>query len=129
MRLAFALGLFMLAFVSAIPARADFAVIEFNSGYCRVWTGSGPLGVGCTASPLGKQPIWRCIARSPTIAAIIGGESHSPRLLSPLKARSPKDRGFSCKHKGALSVLPYVVLSPVLWIATGFQRQSLVRTI
>jgi hypothetical protein len=38
MRLTFALGLLVLALVSAIPARADFAVIAFNSGYCRVWT-------------------------------------------------------------------------------------------
>jgi len=38
MRLAFAVGLLVLGFVAATPARADFAVITFNSGYCRVWT-------------------------------------------------------------------------------------------
>jgi hypothetical protein len=37
-RLAFVLGLLALGFVSTTPARADFAVIEFNSGYCRIWT-------------------------------------------------------------------------------------------
>ena len=35
-RLAFALG--VLALGAVTPARADFAVVEFNSGYCRVWT-------------------------------------------------------------------------------------------
>ena len=38
MRLAFAVGLLVLGFVAATPARADFAVITFNSGYCCVWT-------------------------------------------------------------------------------------------
>ena len=38
MRLAFAIGLLVLGFTAATPARADFAVVTFNSGYCRVWT-------------------------------------------------------------------------------------------
>jgi hypothetical protein len=37
-RLAFAVGFLALGFAGATPARADFAVIAFNSGYCRVWT-------------------------------------------------------------------------------------------
>ena len=37
MRLSFAIGLLALAFTAAIPARADFAVVEFRSGYCRIW--------------------------------------------------------------------------------------------
>ena len=37
-RLAFAVGLLAFGFTAASPARADFAVVEFNSGYCRVWT-------------------------------------------------------------------------------------------
>jgi hypothetical protein len=43
-RLAFAIGLLILGLTAAIPARADFAVIAFNSGYCRVWadTAFGP---------------------------------------------------------------------------------------
>src|SRR6516162_2368933 len=35
-RLAFAIGLLALG-TAAIPARADFAVVEFRSGYCRIW--------------------------------------------------------------------------------------------
>jgi len=37
-RLALAIGFVVLGFSAASPARADFAVVEFNSGYCRVWT-------------------------------------------------------------------------------------------
>jgi hypothetical protein len=38
MRLAFAIGLLAVGFTAATPARADFAVVEFSSGYCRIWT-------------------------------------------------------------------------------------------
>jgi hypothetical protein len=43
-KLAFAIGLLALGFSAASPARADFAVIKFKSGYCRVWshTAAGP---------------------------------------------------------------------------------------
>ena len=37
-RLAFAIGLLVLGLGAASPASADFAVIKFNSGYCRIWT-------------------------------------------------------------------------------------------
>ena len=36
--LAFALGVLTLSLYVAPPAFADFAVIRFNSGYCRIWT-------------------------------------------------------------------------------------------
>ena len=37
-RLAFALGILTVSLCVAPPALADFAVIHFNSGYCRIWT-------------------------------------------------------------------------------------------
>ena len=37
-RLALALGILTVSFWVAPPAFADFAVIHFNSGYCRIWT-------------------------------------------------------------------------------------------
>ena len=37
-RLALALGILTSSFILATQARADFAVVQFNSGYCRVWT-------------------------------------------------------------------------------------------
>jgi len=38
-RIAFAIGVLALGFAASAPARADFAVVKFNSsGWCRVWT-------------------------------------------------------------------------------------------
>jgi len=37
-RLAFALGILTVSFCVAPPALADFAVIRFNSSFCRIWT-------------------------------------------------------------------------------------------
>jgi len=47
-RFAFAIGLLALSFSASSPASADFAVVKFNSGYCRVWTGTaaGPQDGG-----------------------------------------------------------------------------------
>jgi hypothetical protein len=39
-RFVFAVGLLALGFSASTPASADFAVVKFNSGYCRVWTGT-----------------------------------------------------------------------------------------
>ncbi|HEY1745168.1 MAG TPA: hypothetical protein VGG11_00165 [Xanthobacteraceae bacterium] len=36
-QLAFALGLLTLSATAATQAHADFAVVRFHSGYCRVW--------------------------------------------------------------------------------------------
>lgn len=39
--LGFAIGLLMLGFAAATPAQADFAVVQFGSGYCQIWWDSG----------------------------------------------------------------------------------------
>ena len=36
-RLAFAIGVLALGFAATAPAHADFAIVKFNSGYCRIW--------------------------------------------------------------------------------------------
>ena len=36
-RLAFAVGVVALSFAASVPARADFAVVKFELGYCRIW--------------------------------------------------------------------------------------------
>lgn len=36
-QLAFAVGLLAVGFVAATPARADYAVVQFGDGYCRIW--------------------------------------------------------------------------------------------
>jgi len=42
-RLILVVGLLVLGLGAATQARADFAVVKFNSGYCRVWTAT-PAG-------------------------------------------------------------------------------------
>jgi hypothetical protein len=47
-RLVFAAGVLALGFAAATPARADFAVVKFELGFCRIWwdTGAKPWGSG-----------------------------------------------------------------------------------
>jgi hypothetical protein len=49
-RLVFAVGVLALGFAASTPARADFAVVKFELGFCRIWwdTGSKPWGAGWT---------------------------------------------------------------------------------
>jgi hypothetical protein len=49
-RLAFAVGVLALGFAAATPARADFAVVKFEFGFCRIWweTSATPWGSGYT---------------------------------------------------------------------------------
>jgi hypothetical protein len=49
-RLAFAVGVLALGFAASTPARADFAVVKFELGFCRIWwdTGAKPWGAGWT---------------------------------------------------------------------------------
>ena len=37
-RLAFVIGALALSFMASVPAHADYAIVVFNSGYCRIWT-------------------------------------------------------------------------------------------
>jgi hypothetical protein len=43
-RIAFAVTLLALGFGASVPAEADYAVVKFGSGFCRVWdyTAAGP---------------------------------------------------------------------------------------
>jgi hypothetical protein len=49
-RLVFAVGVLALGFAASTPARADFAVVKFELGFCRIWwnTGMKPWGAGWT---------------------------------------------------------------------------------
>lgn len=49
-RLAFAIGILALGVSASTAARADYAVVMFKDGYCRVWQNSG-------ATP--TQPGWK----------------------------------------------------------------------
>lgn len=52
-RLALAAGLVSLGFAAATPALADFAIVQFGDGACKIWWDSG-------ANPWGAD--WRKIA-------------------------------------------------------------------
>jgi hypothetical protein len=47
-RVAFVAGVLALGFAASTPARADFAVVKFETGYCRIWwdSGANPPGTG-----------------------------------------------------------------------------------
>jgi hypothetical protein len=55
-RVAFAIGVLALGFAASSPARADFAVVKFEDGYCRIWWDS-------SATPWGDN--WQKIAMAP----------------------------------------------------------------
>jgi len=57
-RLAFAIGLVAIA-VAATPAKADFALVRFDDGWCRIWWDSAgtPWGAGWTKITI-RMPDW-----------------------------------------------------------------------
>jgi hypothetical protein len=58
-RLAFAIGVLALGLAGATSARADFAVVQLENGWCKVWWDSGatPWGTGWTKIAVGL-PDW-----------------------------------------------------------------------
>ncbi len=58
-RLAFATGLCAMAVVASAPARADYAVVQFEDGWCQVWSdsASNPWGSGWRKLVIGL-PTW-----------------------------------------------------------------------
>ena len=49
-RLVFAVGVLALGSAASTPVRADFSVMRFEPGYCRIWWNNGinPIGTGWT---------------------------------------------------------------------------------
>lgn len=47
-RFVFAVGVLALGFAASTPARADFSVMKFETGFCRIWWNNdvNPLGTG-----------------------------------------------------------------------------------
>jgi hypothetical protein len=57
-RLAFAIGVLALGFTAATPARADFAVMKFETGFCRIyWDSSAKPWIG-TGTVVAKAATW-----------------------------------------------------------------------
>jgi hypothetical protein len=58
MRFAYAIGLLALALTATSPARADYAVVQFGDGYCRIWWDSADtLGASAGRNSLSGCPI------------------------------------------------------------------------
>jgi hypothetical protein len=49
-RFAFAVGVATLGLAATVPARADYALVRWDDGYCRIWweAGATPWGAGWT---------------------------------------------------------------------------------
>lgn len=58
-RLAFAAGVLALGLAAATPARADFAVVRLQDGWCKIWwdSGASPWGDDWTKIAIGL-PDW-----------------------------------------------------------------------
>ena len=52
-KLVFAIGVLALGLAASAPAKADFAIVKFHSGYCRIWRDTG------MAPPDGRFLWWR----------------------------------------------------------------------
>jgi hypothetical protein len=70
-RLAFAAGLLALGFAAATPARADYAVVRFETGYCQIWWDGGATPWGVNWTKVAITPDWASAysAMSAAIAA------------------------------------------------------------
>jgi len=68
-RLAFAVSVLSLGFAAATPARADFAVVKFETGFCRIFwdSASSPPGIGWEKVAV-KLPDWTAAWNAQTAA-------------------------------------------------------------
>ena len=91
-KLIFAIGVLALGFTATAPAHADFAIVKFNSGYCRVYDN--------TASAPGRNVRLVCVGLPPLLppadladcAAQAGTRRQAPALvLALLITSSPVD--------------------------------------
>jgi hypothetical protein len=57
-RLAFAIGVLALGFAAPAPARADYAVVRWTDGYCRIWWDAGATPWGAGWAKVATAPDW-----------------------------------------------------------------------
>ena len=57
-RLALVIGVLALGFIASSPARADFAVVKFELGYCRIWWDSSAAPWGTGWAKVAVAPDW-----------------------------------------------------------------------
>ena len=59
-----ALGALAIGLFASSPARADFAVVKFESGYCRIWWDSAANPVGAGWMKVTVAPDWESAWRA-----------------------------------------------------------------
>jgi hypothetical protein len=57
-RFAFAIGLLALGLAAATPARADYAVVRFETGYCQIWWDGSATPWGVNWTKIAMTPDW-----------------------------------------------------------------------
>jgi hypothetical protein len=57
--LGFAVGILALGVAAATPARADYAVVRWESGFCQVWWDSGATPWGAGWTKIAIAPNWQ----------------------------------------------------------------------
>lgn len=57
-RFAFAVGALAMGFAAATPARADFAVLRFDDGYCKIWHDAAATPWGSGWQKIAITPDW-----------------------------------------------------------------------
>jgi len=59
---AFVIGALALGLAAAAPARADYAVVRWTDGYCRIWWDAGATPWGAGWAKIATAPDWSTAA-------------------------------------------------------------------
>jgi hypothetical protein len=57
-RLAFAFAILALGLAAATPARADYAVVKWDDGFCHIWWNAGATPWGAGWATIAVAPDW-----------------------------------------------------------------------
>lgn len=71
-RLAFAVGVLALGFTASTPARADYAVVKFEWGFCRIYWNPALTPWGSGWSVVATAPTWEAAWAAQTAAVNAG---------------------------------------------------------
>ena len=126
-RLAFAFGVLAPGFTASAPARADYSVVKFESGYCQIWWDSGvtPWGVGWTKIVVGLPDFpaaWAALNAALTQRVLLVSPVAPPYSRGPTRTA---DRVIHFSRSSAMRTIGAAILQgPILTFASGFGRLS-----
>ena len=60
-RFSFSVGLMALGLAAVMPARADYAVVRFDSGYCQIWSDGSATPWGVNWTKVAMTPDWASV--------------------------------------------------------------------